>query len=210
MGKHEYLKIGESKIVDGQVCIKPGYYDNGITDGHVFKDTEAYEKDWDAVCYVPELGYGDPDFLEFCVDEAGEPIDTLEDDGLPDADGFYHYFIGYTHNDLLDMCHGNRAWCDCLFYNTLDWAFPDTYLGRMDDEDIADFYSFIKPGAQVWWNDPAGKASGEYTVWGVPFEFNEHGELVEPLDWGTDVIIIIGNDDSEAEVTPLELTPIYK
>lgn len=183
----EYLKIGELKIIDGEAFVKPDYYDDSLTAGNIFKDAEAYDKDWDAICYVPEYG-----------------VSRFEDD----EDGYYSDFDGYTHNDLLRMRNGNRELCDNLFFKLL-WAYPSTYLNEMDDEDIAYFYRFIKPGAKVWWNDPAGETSGEYTVWGCPFEFDDHGEPVEPESFSSDAIIIIGTDDSEAEVTPFELTPIY-
>lgn len=52
----EYLKIGELKIIDGEAFVKPDYYDDSLTAGNIFKDAEAYDKDWDAICYVPEYG----------------------------------------------------------------------------------------------------------------------------------------------------------
>lgn len=183
----EYFKIGESKVVDGEVMIKPDYYDDGLSFGNIFKDAETYEKDWDAVCYVPEHAF---------------------DDMEPDNEGFYEVY-GYSHNDLLRLCNGNREMCDWLFHDKLIWAYPETYMDEMDDEDLAYFYRFITPGAKVWWNDPAGETSGEYTVYGVPFEFDEHGEPIEPDTFALDAVIIIGYENSEAEVTPAELTPVY-
>ena len=108
------------------------------------------------------------------------------------------------------MCCGNRELCDYFFFSKLMWAYPDTYMDEWDDEDIAYFYRFIKPGAKVWWNDPAGATSGEYTVFDVPFEFDEHGEPIEPETFTSDAIILIGNGVFEVEVTPFELTPIYE
>lgn len=188
MSSKEYLKVGESKIVDGETLVKLGYYDDGLSYGEIFKDEEAYDNDWDAICYVPEYGF---------------------DECEPDTDGFYETFDGYSHNDLLKLCNGNRELCDYLFHSQCVWAYPSTYIEEWDDNDIAYFYRFIKPGAKVWWNDPAGETSGEYTVWGCPFEFGEHGEPVEPESFSSDAVIIIGTDNSEAEVTPFELTPIY-
>lgn len=186
MKNKEYLKVGELKVVGEEILIKPGYYDNGLDFGHIFKDEEAYKKDWDAICYVPEYAFTDAN-----IDE-----------------GFAVYPDGLTHNQLLDMCSGNREWCDYLF-SKLIWAYPDTYMNEWDVEDIAYFYRFIKPGAKVWWNDPAGETSGEYTVFSAPFEFDEHGEPIEPETFTSDAIILIGNEVSEAEVNPFELTPIY-
>lgn len=189
MSKKEYLKVGDAKIVNGQVCIRPDYYDDGFTYGNIFKNAEAYENDWNAICYAPEYGFEDEE---------------------PDKESFYNLFEGFTHNDLLELCYGNREWCDNLFYAQCLWAYPETYLVEdVGDEDIAYFYRFIKPGAKVWWNDPAGETSGEYTVWDAPFEFDENGELVEAGSFGLDVVVLIGTDNSEAEVTPSELTPVY-
>ncbi len=186
MDKHNYIKIGQSKTIDDQTLIKPDYYDDGLAFGNIFKDEEAYKNDWDAICYVPEHAF---------------------DDIEPDEDGFYEV-TGYSHNDLLNLFAGNRELCDWMFHDKLVWAFPETYFDELSDEDIAHFYRFITPGAKVWWNDPAGETTGEYTVFGVPFEFNEQGEPVEPETFASDAIILIGDEVSEAEVTPCELTPI--
>ena len=182
-----YLKIGKSKVVDGQVLFKPDCYDNGLSFGNIFKDEEAYDNDWSATCFVPEYAF--------------DGVDA-------DDEGFYEV-AGYSHNDLLAICNGNREMCDWLFHDKLIWAYPETYMDELDDEDLAFFYRFIVPGAKVWWNDPAQETSGEYTVYGVPFEFDDHGEPVEPETFALDAVIIIGNENSEAEVTPIELTPIY-
>lgn len=188
----EYLKVGEAKLVNGEVYIKPDYFDDGLTEGFIFKDEDAYENDWDAICYVPEYGF---------------EKDTV------DNDGFYNEFNGYSHNDLLQLCWDNREWCDYLFHSQCLWAFPETYIEEDDNSDIAYFYRFIKPGAKVWWNDPANETSGEYIVYKAPFEFDEHGELIDSQDddqeWDLDDIVLIATDYSEAEVYVHELTPIY-
>lgn len=186
MSKQDYIKIGESKILDGQVVIKPDYYDDGLAFGNIFKDEEIYQNNWGAVCFVPEYAFEDVE---------------------PDEDGFYKV-TGYSHNDLFNLCAGNRELCDWIFHDKLVWAFPETYLNELSDEDMAYFYRFITPGAKVWWNDPAGKTSGKYTVLKVPFEFDEQGESIKPETFASDAIILIGNEVSEAEVTPFELTPI--
>lgn len=182
----EYLKIGELKVMDGEMFIKPDCYTDGLSFGSIFKDAEAYEKDWDAICYVPEYAFEDVE---------------CDEEGFYKADGF-------SHNELLAMCNGNREQCDHLF-NECAWAYPTTYLTEWEEGDFAYFYRFIKPGAKVWWNDPAGEASGEYAVFGVPFEFDNHGEPINPDDFALDAVIIIGRENSEVEVTPIELTPIY-
>lgn len=180
----KYSKLGESKIKDGEILIKPSYLDGSC----YYWDKEAYVNDWDKVCYVPEHG-----FYEWTIDE----------------DGFYQRYIGFTHNELLDLCYGNREMCDALFYHGCSWQYPKTYLDDWDNEDIAEYYKFIKPGTKVWWNDPAGETSGEYTVYKSPFEINENGEFADPSEFDLDAIVLIGNGVSEVEVPSYELTPIY-
>lgn len=188
MPKNEYLKVGEIKRIDGDVFVKRECYDDGLTFGYIFKDEEAYEKDWDAICYIPEACFEDTE---------------------PDEDGFCCIDCGYSHNDLLSLCNYNRELCDVFFYGC-KWACPETYWGEWDEvEDIAYYYRFLKPGAKVWWNDPAGETSGEYEVYKVPFKFDEQGELDEPDNFSLDAIILIGNQTSEAEVAVNELTPVY-
>ena len=182
----KYIKIGELKVVNGETFVKPDYFDDGLTSGNIFKDEEAYEKDWGAICYVPEATF------------IGEKSDS---------DGFYN-ITGITHNELLDSCHGNREWCDALF-SQLKWACPETYLDELNEEDVSYYYRFIKPGATVWWNNPASEKSGGYIVFGVPFEFDQQGELIEPEAFESDAIITIGDAVFKVEVTPFELTPIY-
>lgn len=189
MRNQDDIQIGRSKFVNGQQLIKPGYFDNGITFGAIFKDGVAYLNDWDAICYVPTYAFNDVG---------------------ADEDGFME-IGGYSHNDLLFLCHGNRELCDWLFYCQLNWAFPETYLDEMDEDGelMAFFYRFIVPGAKVWWNDPAGETSGEYTVFEAPFKFDEKGKLINPGSFYSDSIVLIGDGVSEAEVTPFELTPVY-
>lgn len=116
----------------------------------------------------------------------------------------------YTHNDLLELCCGNREWCDALF-DDIDWCYPETRIEEEDDEDTSYYYRFIKPGAKVWWNDPAGETSGVYEVYEAPFSFDERGELAEGDrdEFSLDSIVKIASFYSEAEVYVHELTPVY-
>ena len=105
MKASKYLKIGELKIVDGDVFVKQGYYDDGLAYGHIFKDEETYRLNRDAVCYIPEAHF----------------------QGLiPDEDGFYRNVRGYSHEDLLIICDNDEEMCDMLF-NDLAWAPPEIY-----------------------------------------------------------------------------------
>lgn len=62
----------------------------------------------------------------------------------------------------------------------------------------------FKNGQRVYWNDPAGETSGEYTVLDAHEEKyqNYTDENIEDYD---DRIILIGNGHSEAEVNAEEL-----
>lgn len=181
--------IGEVHWHNNQPYFLFGSSDNGF----IFKDCEAYKNDWDAPCYVPE----------YAGEDAAITINGIEYEcGGEDC----NY---YTHNDLLKLCCGNREWCDALF-NSLDWCYPETKIEEEDDEDTAYYYRFIKPGAKVWWHDPAGEISGEYEVYQTPFGFNEHGELTGDKDeFFLDALVSIASPYSEAEVYVHELTPVY-
>ncbi len=161
--------------------------------GFIFKDYEAYENDWNAPCYVPE----------YAGEDAGVTVNGVEYEcGGENCDY-------YTHNDLLELCFNNREWCDALFYS-LDWCYPETRIAEEDDATTAYHYRFIKPGAKVWWNDPEHRTSGEYEVFGVPFQFDEHGELTGDVNaFALDAIVRIASPYSEAEVPVHELTPVY-
>lgn len=187
--KKEYTKIGSVTWIDSQP-----YFLFGLSEqGFIFQDEEAYEKDWDAPCYVPE----------YAAEDAAVTVNGVEYElGGEDA-------TWYSHNDLLDLCYGNREWCDALF-SVLDWCYPETKIEEEDDEDTAYYYRFAINGAKVWWNDPAKETSGVYEIYDSPLQFDNHGELtVELEDNLLDTIIKISNGVSEAEVPLCELTPVY-
>ena len=79
--------------------------------GYVFKDYDAYENDWDKVCYIPEIA------------AEGEYV---EEENM------------YTHNDLLELCKDCEATrdnysdeCDYMF-GELEWCCPETFLDEID------------------------------------------------------------------------------
>lgn len=186
--ENEYQIIGKIKYVDGQLWVNPEYLTDGITYGVVYKNYKAYFDNWDEVCYVPEHGY---------------------QKDSKDKDGYYHECDGYTHNDLLALCGYNREFCDYLFDNLM-WAYPETHLVEWDDSNLLSFYNFIRPGVEVWWNDPdGGQSSGVFTVIESPFQWGEYGEPLNDDEVDLGSVVLIGNDYSEAEVPAHELTPVY-
>lgn len=189
MDEKRIADIGEVHWHDGLPYFLFGHSDNGF----IFKDEEAYKNDSNAPCYVPE----------YAAEDNAVTIDGIEYEcGGENCDY-------YTHNDLLALCFGNREWCDALF-SELDWCYPETHIEEENDEDTAYFYRFIKPGAKVWWNDPAGEASGEYEVHKVPFSFDENGNLTgDRNEFFLDAVIHLTSLYGEAEVCVHELTPIY-
>lgn len=76
-----YLKIGSysPETSDSPEVISREFYEQG----YIFKDEEAYVKDFDKVCYIPELSddkYTHKDFLKICNNdemEAREIFDTV-------------------------------------------------------------------------------------------------------------------------------------
>ena len=53
------VKIGSVRKVNGQYVITPEYTATNDTCGIFFKDSEAYENDWDAPCYSEEACFDD-------------------------------------------------------------------------------------------------------------------------------------------------------
>ena len=119
------IKIGSARKVNGQYIITPEYADTNDTYGTFFKDSEAYENDWDAPCYAEEA----------CFDDS------------PTTDRYW------THASLLLECGYNEKLCDVMFAE-LAWQCPDTWLNELDEYDYADFWSWLKVGCKAfWWTD---------------------------------------------------------
>lgn len=126
--KYRYILIGEKTVLDGKTLFSPGYYSDGLTFGHIFKNEKAFREDRNAVCYIPEYGF----------DEDAEPVVI---------DGVEYYdeddVLSYTRADLEAMItddNGNLVYEDedgreldieC-FFQSLKWACPETYLYEYD------------------------------------------------------------------------------
>lgn len=172
--------IGEVHWHDGQPYFLFGNSDNGL----VFKDYEAYKKDWDAPCYVPE----------YAAEDNAVTVDGIE----YECGGSKDKCDWYSHNDLLKICRYNQKLCDSLF-DTIDWCYPETWLDEREDGDMdwREFYDFVKVGSQVYWEDPDnGLSSGYYDVLSI------HDDN---KPWHSDTIVVIANGYSEAEVPLNEL-----
>ena len=134
---NEYYKLGLCEVTENGYVFTGEYSNNG----YIFKDEEAFEKNWDAPCYVPE---GEIELVDRCE--------------------------FYTHNDLLKLCYNNHKLCNSVF-NELDWQYPETLLEDIDmHSDFRWYFDFVKVGTKVKWNDPSGEASGEYCVLNLPQE----------------------------------------
>lgn len=164
----EYYKLGLCEVAENGYVFTGEYSNNG----YIFKDEEAFEKNWDAPCYVPE---GEIELVDRCE--------------------------FYTHNDLLKLCYNNHKLCDRIFFK-LDWQYPETLLDDLDIHcDIQPYWDFVKEGAVVKWNDSSGENSGVYNVLSVPIP--ESNMLCD--SWGSDTIVLIGNEVSQIEVNLCEL-----
>lgn len=119
------VKIGSVHTANGQYIITPEYANIGDLYGTFFKDSEAYEKDWDAPCYAEEA----------CFDDS-----TTTD----------RY---WTHTSLLLECGYNEKLCNAMF-SELAWQCPDTWLNELDEEDYSYYWSWLKVGCKAfWWLD---------------------------------------------------------
>lgn len=145
----DYMKIGDSKLINGEWWFKPDYSDNG----YIFKDEYAYLNDWDSPCYVSELEFGE------CEAE---------------KDGWYKCKSYETHWTILEYSRRNTLWADDAF-ELNDWMYMSAWIEGWDFYDVSldYFYSFVKEGAKVWWTDPEGLTSGVYTVVRVPSNMDD-------------------------------------
>jgi hypothetical protein len=173
----EYPKIGSVKWIKGTPYFLFGNSENGM----VFKDWEAYHKDWDAPCYVPE----------YAAEDAAVTVDGVE----YECGGQRNVCDWYSHNDLLRICHYNRRICDAMF-ESLDWVYPETWLQEARDSiDYRYAFDFVKPGATVYWNDPEhDRCSGYWEV----CEICDDGE-----EWDCDTMVRLGDGNTEVYLSEL-------
>lgn len=112
MATEEYLKIGRHINIDGVDYYSPDCYDEGC----FFKDEEAFKKNPDAICYIPEA-YFDGD------------IDVWID-GLP-----FYKVKGYTRKDIEEI---TKAYVDDedepldpeFVFQELEWSCVETFLNE--------------------------------------------------------------------------------
>lgn len=120
--------IGQKTERGGRTMFAPGYYSDGLSFGHIFKDEKAFRENRNAVCYIPEYGF----------DSEAEPVII---------DGVEYYdesdVSGYTRADLEELLideNGNAAYEDEdggkldieHFFSILCWAYPETYLNEYE------------------------------------------------------------------------------
>lgn len=119
------VKVGSFCKMGGQYIIFSEYAATNDAYGTFFKDTEVYENDWGAPCYAEEA----------CFDD------------LAVTDCYW------THASLLSRCAYNERLCDAMFAE-LAWQCPDTWLDQLDEDDYAQFWSWLKVGCKAFiWLD---------------------------------------------------------
>lgn len=95
-------------------------YNSGPTDqGYVYKDVDAW-KSGNGICYISEYG----------MEEYENELERVPKDEIVD----YHKdnaSIGYTRQDFIDMCDGDEALAESVFYE-VDWQYPETLLAEYD------------------------------------------------------------------------------
>jgi len=104
-------KIGEIK--GGTVY--PEYAGNN--DGFYYKDSEAFDRQ-EGVCYIPEAEF--------------------EDEGQPDGGLDLNSRPGYTYQDFLDVCYGNKKLAHDVF-DLVDWQCPETVVDELDADELAEY-----------------------------------------------------------------------
>lgn len=129
----DYLQIGEVEYINGI----PHFLFDQSSEGLIFKDEEAYQENWDAPCYVPE----------YAAEDAAITVNDIEYECAGDKE----HCDWFSHNDLLEICHGNKVLCDEVF-RELDWTYPSTWLEDRDMHDSIDweyFWNYVEVGNKV-------------------------------------------------------------
>lgn len=179
---NQYEQIGAITWINNV----PYFHFGQSSDGFIFKDAEAYEKNWDDPCYVPE----------YAAEDAAITINGIE----YECGGDKTCCHWYSHNDLLAICHGNKKLCDYMF-ESLSWSFPNTWLDDAEKHglDYNHLWDFVRDGNRVWWNDPDQELNGWYDVICTPPPSNYD-------DWDEDTEISISSRDNEICAHLIDLT----
>jgi hypothetical protein len=191
LNQKQWVMVGKHlKNEDGEDYYVLDYTEQGMA----YKDEDAFWNRPDEVCYVPEA----------CIEQ--------NDDGTWSEPIAYQ---GYTGKDILDLCYGNFELAHIVF-DTVDWQCPETYLNELEMDAGMDWYSiwsFVRPHHMVYWEDPEGITSGEYTVIDFP-QLSKEGDIEDEAfmqeNVTPDTIVSIANETSMAEVTLTELRAIEK
>ena len=195
--KNSIANVGEVHWHNDLPYFLLGYDDNG----YYFKDYQAYQDDWDAPCYVPEMeGKYNNITINGVRYDCGGRKDYMMGDIFYNGFGLEDNCDWYSHNDLLMMCGFNRKICDLLF-SSLNWCYPETVIADIYDPEILDYhevFDFVEVGKQVYWLDPNHHSSDFYEV----IQIKDDGG-----SWSGDTIVLIANDYSESEVFLRELLP---
>lgn len=117
----DYEKIGTCIIKNGKYYVTPDSSGQGL----IFKDVQRFEEDKDEPCYCPEY--------------------ALEEENRQ-TDGSYivNRCNMYSYNDLLRVCDEfisdnpdvvvhNADNLVRLVFEEIDWQFPETYIGTLNE-----------------------------------------------------------------------------
>lgn len=177
--KKKYEQVGSYTQCDkGQYRFVGGCGEDGIA---YFKSEEDFIKRPYSPCYVPNGVFNDERYITHNEQGDAEYIITNEYE---------------TYKTLLEKCRYNERLCQVMFHE-LNWQHPDTWLNEWGEENIAEFYDFVKVGNYVFWNWPAFAE--------IPVGFYEITEInSDPKDWTWNTTIWLKTKDIFGEEILIE------
>ena len=117
MDKDYSHMAGKHIVIDGVNYFSNEYFGDGLSNGYVYKNEQAFYENPDEVCYIPEYAFEDAEKIE----HNGET---------------YYLVNGYTRKSLEALIEGevdedNEPINIEYFFQKLEWAYPETYLNEM-------------------------------------------------------------------------------
>ena len=112
------------------------YLDNRIDteNGYCYKNSEAFENDIHAICYIPEGNCYDLD------NDRDNNCDTTDEELKSSYKGYSRATLREVIAEFYDITEEEvvKNDMDLKVFGVLDWQCPETYLNEVDVEELYD------------------------------------------------------------------------
>lgn len=105
--------------------------DNDTRDGFSYKNGFAFAMKTDQICYIPEHEF-----------DGTQPLNEYQEYALADLGEFSDGKVGYTYQDIVDICLGNEKVAEAVF-EMCRWAGPSAEYEQLEDWEIAEIIAGV-------------------------------------------------------------------